>query len=123
MEEAGATSPKTSWRVASPIIDHSTTISGPYSPSNAPIENLSDVKRLSDISPKVLPVETIPQDVPESSHAPASQDLPETIEEPEHKPSTVIQTGDAPRTHDGKYYCDFAVKCKGQYFDRKCDWK
>jgi hypothetical protein len=123
MEEAEGTSPKTSWRVASPTIDHSTTISGPNSPSNAPIENLSNVKRPLDMSPKVLPVETIPQDVLQSPQASASGDLPGTIEEPEHKSSAVIQTGGAPGTHDRRYYCDVALECKGQYFDRKRDWK
>jgi hypothetical protein len=109
MEEAGDTPPKTSCRAASPTIDHLTTIRSPNPPSNAPVEDLSIVKRLSDMSPKVLPVETIPQDVPGSSYASASQDLPETIEEPGHKPLAVIQTGDALRTHDGRYYCDVAL--------------
>jgi hypothetical protein len=104
MQEAGDTPPKTSWRAASPTIDRLTTISGPNPPSNAPIEDLSIVKRPLDTSPKVLPVETIPQDVRQSPQASASGDSPETMEIPEHKPSTVIQSSD-------------------QDFDRKCGWK
>ncbi|KAM0715320.1 hypothetical protein Q7P37_008818 [Cladosporium fusiforme] len=39
-----------------------------------------------------------------------------------HNIQRAVTRGDPPQAYDGKYYCDFAPECAGQYFDRKGEW-
>ena len=39
------------------------------------------------------------------------------------KRETLPKLDNPPKAHDGKYYCNFAPECAGQYFDRECEWR
>lgn len=41
----------------------------------------------------------------------------------EPRGSRSFKRGDPPVTAEGKFYCDYASECAGQYFDRKCEWR
>lgn len=114
--------------IASPISDHP-PLSRPISPSHqipvpepAPAPTASMRKRsFSVMSQEHLPMQ------PAGHHSPypdPTEASPGGMDEtPGHKVQRMIKRGDPPQAHDGKYYCNFATECAGQYFDRKCEWR
>ncbi|KAM0720208.1 hypothetical protein Q7P37_004344 [Cladosporium fusiforme] len=133
-------------QIASPISDHP-SLSRPISPSqnvqNVHMEEQMVRKRsFSEMSqgppqpqqqqqqqqlpPPQMQMQPQPQPVEQhqSPQPPSYENSPgggmEDVQG--HKVQRNIKRGDPPQAHDGKYYCNFAPECTGQYFDRKCEW-
>ena len=121
--------------IASPISDHP-PLSRPISPSQH--------MQMPESVPAPAPAPAAP--MRKRSYSTMSQDPPQQMqmppaehhspypdpteaspsgmdETPGHKVQRMIKRGDPPQAHDGKYYCNFAPECAGQYFDRKCEWR
>jgi hypothetical protein len=47
----------------------------------------------------------------------------ENLDEYSPRGSRAFKRGDPPTNEFGKYICDFADECRGQTFDRKCEWR
>lgn len=115
--------------IASPIVDDQ-SLSRPISPSNMTTTQLFAKKRsFSEMAQAPPPPPPMQMQFDHAEHRSSQPEMYETCFEESmevaqgHKVQRPIKRGDPPQAHDGKYYCNFAPECAGEYFDRKCEWR